>query len=113
MKWRVLGKAMPFHPLLKKKGPKRCRFEQHYESSSSPGRARQGKKKISFPCFSLPSFSEKTQKNADQDPHLPKTLTCGLPRGGKTEGTCPMGGPGAAAQWPPRPPYPCTMTRQG
>jgi len=34
---------------IKKKGPKRCRFEWHCRSSSSPGRARQGKKKIFLP----------------------------------------------------------------
>jgi hypothetical protein len=33
--------------------------------------------------------------------------------GWKTEGTCPSGGPKAAAQWPPRPPYPCATTGQG
>jgi hypothetical protein len=60
MKRRVLGKTAPFHlPFMqkkkkeKKKKQKWCRFERHHMSSSSPGRAKQGKKKIFF----LPLFS--------------------------------------------------------
>jgi hypothetical protein len=75
MKQRVLGKTAPFHPLFffKKQRPKQCYFEQHYGSSSSLGRARQGRKKISFPFFSLPSFFKTTQKDADKTPYLPAT----------------------------------------
>jgi len=47
--------------------PKRCRFEWHCGSSSSPGRARQGKKKFFYRLF-CPSFSEKHQKDAYHKP---------------------------------------------
>ena len=69
MKRRVLSKTTPFHTqFIKKKSPKRCRFERHCGSSSSPGRSKQGRKKI----FSSSVFHRHlVQKDADQ-PHLPK-----------------------------------------
>ena len=51
------------------KRPKRCCFERHCGSSSSPGRTKQGKKKIFLPLFPPPFLS---QNDTDQ-PHLPKT----------------------------------------
>jgi hypothetical protein len=61
MKQRVLAKTMPFHTLLKKKESlKRCRFEQHYSLSSSPGRAEnRGRKKFCSPVFTDFSSSKK------------------------------------------------------
>jgi len=47
-----LSKTAPFHPLfIKKKDPKRCRFERHRTSSSSPGRAGKQGRELLFPCF--------------------------------------------------------------
>jgi hypothetical protein len=65
------------------------------------------------PAFLLSLFLQKPQKDTDKDSPLAQVLTHGLSRGKKTEGTCPLGSPGVAAQRPPRPPYPCATTRKG
>jgi len=105
MKRHVLSKTAPFHTLLKKI-PKRCRFERHYNLSSSPGRAEnRGKRKFCSPVFTnvypLP-LSPKHQKDADHS-HLHKLLPVAYHRAvKKIEGTClSVGFFGAAAQWPP------------
>jgi len=81
MKRRVLSKTALFHPLLKKKSAKRCHFERYCGSSSSPGRARQGKKKNFLPCFSTLLLSQKVSKRCRHHSPLAEVLTCGLPRG--------------------------------
>jgi hypothetical protein len=91
MKRRVLPKTASFHTLLKKKkgSPKRWCFERHCWSSSSPGRAKQGKKKIFLPLFSTFPFKKTPtpfQKDADQGPPLAQTFHVleGRWRGGST-----------------------------
>jgi hypothetical protein len=85
-----------------KKNLKRCRFEQHCGSSSFPGCAKQGKKKIFLPLFST-AFSFKNMPT--EDPYLPKAFHVLE----KREERCPLGGVGSVAQWPPRLPYPCAI----
>ena len=87
---------------LKKKGPKRCRFERYCGSSSSPRRARQEKKKI----FSPTSLLSLSLLNIKKTPTIATCITFDLwPTTGqwKKEETCPSGSRGAAAQWPPQP----------
>ena len=87
---------------LKKKGPKRCRFERYCGSSSSPRRARQEKKKI----FSPTSLLSLSLLNIKKMPTIATYITSDLwPTTGqwKKEETCPSGSCGAAAQWPPQP----------
>jgi hypothetical protein len=52
----------------KKKSLKRCRFKWHCGSSSSPGRASQGKKKIFFSPGFFSLFLRKHQKDVDHNP---------------------------------------------
>jgi len=90
----------------KKKSLKRCRFKWHCGSSSSPGRASQGKKKIFFSPGFFSLFLRKHQKDVD---HNPTCINSDLwPTTGrwKTEGTHPLDGPGEAEQWPPLPSLP-------
>jgi len=95
-------KQCRFMHWLKKKGPKRCCFERHCGSSSSPGRVRQGKKKI----FSPTSLLSLSLLNIKKMPTIATYITSDLwPTTGhwKKEETCPSGSHGAAAQWPPQP----------
>jgi len=71
-------KRASFHALfIKKKVPKRCRFEQHCRLSSSPGRAEKQGKEAAFPCIFtafLPPFSSKRRR--PRTPTCPKLSTC-------------------------------------
>ena len=69
-------------------------FWQHYGSSSSPGCARQGKKKIFSSPFSPTSLPTFAQKDTDQGQPLAPLSTCWRDGGG------------AAAQWPLQPRLP-------
>jgi len=95
MKLRVLSKTALFHALLKKnKRPKRCRFERHCNLSFSPGRAKQGRKKI----FSSYVFHRQLSlKKTPTNPTCPKLSTCWR-RGRRC---VPRAVFRAAAQWPP------------
>ena len=78
-----------------KKSPKRCRFERHYGSSSSPGGAKKGKKKIFLPPVFTDFLPLKSiKKTLTKDPPLAQSF----PRVG-----------GAAAQWPPGLSLPCFL----
>jgi hypothetical protein len=71
-------------------------------------RCRQGKE-VFFPFFAAslsPSLAQKPQHNPHSSHGLPS-------RQKKTEGTSIVGILGAAAQMPPKPPYPFDMTGQG
>jgi len=80
----------------KKKRPKRCRFEQNCGSSSSPGRARQGKKHIFLPPVFIDFYpiplSLKHQKDADHNPTCINSDSSATTGWWKTEGTCPSSG---------------------
>jgi len=78
-----------------KKKTKRCRFERHCGSSSSPGRMKQGKKKIFLPPVFTDFLPLKSIKRTPtKDPHLPEAFHVLK----KREEMCPLGGGGAAAQ---------------
>ena len=74
----------------KKKSPKRCRFERHCGSFCSPGRARQGKKKILFHCFSLLLLSLNALKRRRQRPSTCLSFDPWLPQGEKQRGCAPQ-----------------------
>jgi len=86
------------HCSLKKKDKKRCRFEWHHTSSSSPGRAENRGGSFCSPVFTdffpLPSLS---QKDADQP--CPKLSTCWR----KGRRCVPQVVFAATTQWPPLP----------
>ena len=78
-----------------KKKTKRCRFERHCGSSSSPGRMKQGKKKIFLPPVFTDFLPLKSIKRTPtKDPHLPEAFHVLK----KREEMCLLGGGGAAAQ---------------
>jgi hypothetical protein len=67
---------MLFHVLFikkKRKKPKRCRFERHQGSSSSPRHAEAGEEEVSLPCNTTPSLSAPLAQETPHDPypHIP------------------------------------------
>ena len=72
--------------LEKKKKQKRCRFERHHVSSSSPGRAEnRGRRSICPLLFSSFSLSFPIPKKTRQNTLHARTRTHGLPLDEKTE----------------------------
>jgi hypothetical protein len=102
--------------LEKKKKQKRCRFEMHHMSSSSPGRAEnKGRRIICRLLFSSLSLSlfPKTQKNPRKHPTCPNPDPWPTTRR-KNRGDKPLR---VALRRLPSgrlaTPYPCAMTGQG
>jgi hypothetical protein len=88
--------------LEKKKKQKRCRFERHHVSSSSPGRAEnRGRRSICPLLFSSLSLFPNTQKNPTKHPTCPNPNPWPTTRR-KNRGDKPLW----VAQWPPGHPLP-------
>jgi hypothetical protein len=78
----VQNNTVSFTVHLKKKNSKRCSFDWHYTSSSSPGRATGRGRRSLFPCnISL----------SPRNPKINKTHTHDQLANEKTEGTSPTG----------------------